>query len=100
MGGIKFTMKLFSLNIPLLKIGDAVYVEAKTRTVSLSNEDKIGHILNKNGNYVWAPYSYIVKKSEGKVVSLCKGKGGIFYGVLIKDKLYAVHEDKVFKAVK
>ena len=95
-------MKLFGLFIPTFNKGTLVMV-TDTSCAKGEQAELIFKYLDPKKQYKHNLYLVPKRKSLGKVVSRMKytdaaGQSAIYYGVLIKDLLFAIEENGLTKA--
>ncbi|MEQ7052186.1 hypothetical protein [Paenibacillus alvei] len=92
-------MRLFGLHIPLYRKGVTVLVADPTFARGQAAE-LIFKYLDPKDKYKKKMYGSLKKGAKGKIVSLMKyrdeaGHVSVYYGVLIKDILFAIEESRL-----
>lgn len=95
-------MKLFGLLIPTYRKGTSVIITDPTSARGASAEDLFRY-LDPENKYKRSLYISPKRGVKGHIVTLIKytdsfGISNIYYGVLIKDQLYAMEESKLVRA--
>lgn len=95
-------MKLFGLLIPNFRKGISVNITDPTSARGTIAED-IFRYLDPDNKYKRSLYVSPKRGAKGHIVSLIKyvdssGESNIYYGVLIKDQLYAMKESTLVRA--
>lgn len=95
-------MRLFGIHIPLFRKGVTVLVADSTCARGQAAE-RIFKYLDPKDQYKKKMYGSLKNGARGKIVSLIKyrdeaGHVSIYYGVLIKDILFAIEESRLARA--
>ncbi|MBO9597425.1 MAG: hypothetical protein J7559_06355 [Cohnella sp.] len=95
-------MILFGLNIPSFRRGTIVKI-ADPACAKGPKAEMMFSLLDPKMKHKKSPYGSPKKGAAGKIVSVIKykspeGETFIYYGVLVKDILYALEEDKLARA--
>ncbi|OBY77773.1 hypothetical protein BBG47_19990 [Paenibacillus sp. KS1] len=95
-------MRLFGIHIPLYRKGMTVLVAVPTCARGQAAE-LIFEYLDPKDQYKTNMYGSLKKGARGKIVSLMKyrdeaGHVSIYYGVLMKDMLFAIEESRLARA--
>lgn len=95
-------MILFGMNIPSFRKGTSVKI-ADPACAKGPKAQTMFALLDPKEKHKKSPYGAPKKGAIGKIVSIIKykspeGETSIYYGVLVKEVLYALEEDKLAKA--
>ncbi|WP_027088415.1 hypothetical protein [Cohnella panacarvi] len=95
-------MILLGLNIPSFRKGTSVKI-ADPACAKGAKAEMMFAVLDPKEKHKKSPYGTPKKGAVGKIVSIMKfkspeGEVSIYYGVLVKDVLYALAEDKLARA--